>query len=359
MTLHTYNPNPNAFVGFMRKVYRPIGFKKGYNFVLWFIFSGAFFGFLLARLTYLDINGKFKEGTAPGEWYYYKENFYKIGITLHLATLIPGGLLAILQFVPFIRYKATLFHRINGYIVILLLILLNVGALMIGRHAFGGTMATQGLVGTLAIATLGSAFLAYINIKRLQIDQHRAWMLRCWVYAGTIITTRIILILSAIIVSSIGGFYIAMPCKQLSYMGGDASNYPACAADSNGYTAVEANFNDPQGVEEVAAAMQMSFGMAGWIALMLHVIGIEVYLKLTPAENERLRQVSYERQLERGFNHPGRAGLTVDRLGDAEEWKPRIAETAKETKEETSDHEPTGFRQAPEQTVQQHSLGWR
>jgi hypothetical protein len=35
------------------------------------------------------------------------------------------------------------------------------------------------MVGVLAIMTIISASLAYINIKRLQIDQHRAWMLRC------------------------------------------------------------------------------------------------------------------------------------------------------------------------------------
>lgn len=220
-------------------------------------------------------------------------------------------------------------------------------------------MATQGFVGTLAIAVLGSAFLAYINIKRLQIDQHRAWMLRCWFYAGSIITMRLIMILSAIIISSIGGYYIAMPCQQLSYMGGNASTYLACVADPNGQTAVLANFNVPKGVEQVAASMQTSFGMAAWIAFALHVLGIEIYLKLTPAEGERLRQVSYERQLERGFSHPGRAGLTVDRLGDAEEWKPRTTSTTKTVKEISSDNESMDRLQAPEQAAQRSRLGWQ
>lgn len=43
---------------------------------------------------------------------------------------------------------------------------------------------------------------------------------------------------------------------------------------------------------------------------------------LTPAEHERLRNVSYQRQLEAGMKNPGRAGLTVDRFGDAEKWIP-------------------------------------
>lgn len=41
--------------------------------------------------------------------------------------------------------------------------------------------------GVLAISSLGSAVLAYYNIKVLQIDQHRAWMLRAWTYAASII----------------------------------------------------------------------------------------------------------------------------------------------------------------------------
>ena len=39
MTLHVHNPNPNAFVRHARKIYNPIGFNKGYNFVLFFIVS--------------------------------------------------------------------------------------------------------------------------------------------------------------------------------------------------------------------------------------------------------------------------------------------------------------------------------
>lgn len=183
-------------------------------------------------------------------------------------------------------------------------------------------MATQALVGTLAIATTVSAILSYYNIKRLQIDQHRAWMLRVWFYAGSIITLRLIMAISALIIGQIGGFFIAMPCKQIAYMGGNATAYPNCAADPSGQTAVLANLAAPQSVEQAAAGLQITFGMAGWLALMMHAVGVEIYLALTPAEGERLRKVSYERQLERGLSHAGSSGLTVDRLGDAEKWTP-------------------------------------
>lgn len=137
---------------------------------------------------------------------------------------------------------------------------------------------------------------------------------------------RIIMILAAMIISRIGNYYIAMPCEQIASMGGDPTIYPNCAADTHGQTAVVANIVNPTAVEQVAASLQTSFGMAGWLAFLMHAVGVEIYLALTPAEGERLRQVSYERQLERGFLHPGSAGLTSDRLGDAEEWKPRPTE---------------------------------
>ena len=52
---------------------------------------------------------------------------------------------------------------------------------MIARYSVGGDLAIQSFVGTLAIMTTVGLLLAYYNIKKLQIEQHRAWMLRVWV----------------------------------------------------------------------------------------------------------------------------------------------------------------------------------
>lgn len=134
---------------------------------------------------YLDIDGQFHKGTAPSEWLIYSEGLYRYGITIHLSACLPAGLLMVWQFLPIIRYRALILHRINGYIVILLVFVSNAGALMIARRAFGGTILTQTGVGVLAIMITISVTMAYYNIKRLQIDQHRAWMLRTMFYMGT------------------------------------------------------------------------------------------------------------------------------------------------------------------------------
>ncbi|KAL8923018.1 MAG: hypothetical protein Q9208_004830 [Pyrenodesmia sp. 3 TL-2023] len=295
------------------------------------IFAGAITGFSLARLSYLSISGSasssFASGAAPGEWYWYSQRFYRLGITIHLATILPAGLLMVWQFIPVIRHKFLLFHRINGYLVISLVIISNVGALMIARRAFGGSLPTQAGVGVLVIISTVSIALAYYNIKRLQIDQHRAWMLRAMFYLGTIITLRIIMILAALIASTMSYYDTIMTCGELLSIIGTSQQvnalYPQCGQPGSTVDTraiVQAKFGDQQ--EQVGSALRLSFGMAVWMALFLHAAGVEIYLNLTPRESNRLRQVSYEKQLEKGLSPAGSAGLTSDRWGDAEPWQP-------------------------------------
>ncbi|KAI0411787.1 hypothetical protein F5X98DRAFT_380427 [Xylaria grammica] len=329
-------PPANAFVASARKVYNPVGFSKGYNFILWFIFVGALFAFGLARLEYLDFWGVFcskdgNGGALPGECFYYtRPGRFQIGIILHLATVVPGSILACFQFVPVIRHKLIIVHRINGYIVVLLSVAGTAGALTIARHSAGGGVDVQVFVGILAILFVGALALAIINVKRLQIEQHRAWMIRAWAFGGVIITTRLGLFVGAIVVSAFGGYYYPQPCDKVNYALGSQdvtlSFYPECASFFSGknfdqHALVKANFNGDNAIE-VGTALNIVFGPAAFLALALHIIAAEVYLHLTPVEHERLRNVSYQRQLEAGMKHPGSAGLTSDRLGDANKWAP-------------------------------------
>ena len=291
-------------------------------------------GFTLARLSYLKIAGGAKSGfaggAAPGEWYWYQKGSYRVGITIHLGCILPAGFLMVWQFLPIIRHKLLILHRLNGYTIIILVLISNAGALMIARRSFGGSLETQAGVGTLVIITTISLCMAYYNIKRLQIEQHRAWMLRAMFYLGTIITLRLIMILSALTITSLQTYYNTMTCGEISFI--ERKNptfnigkyYPACNSPNSTVddaVVVKAKYGSKQ-PEQIGAALDMSFGMAMWLAIIMHVAGVEIYLALTPRETERLRQVSYEKQMERGFARPGSAGLTVDRWGDAEPWTP-------------------------------------
>ncbi|KAF4436111.1 hypothetical protein FACUT_6683 [Fusarium acutatum] len=324
-------PPANTFVAKARKVYNPIGFSKGYNFILWCIFAGAMFGFALARMMFLNYNSIYcnpnstGNGAGPGEcWSYNRKDHYKIGIKMHLYTIIPASFLVVFQFVPFIRYKALLFHRMNGYIVVVLAVIGTVGAIIIAPVAFGGSLSVRAAVGLMSIMFLGALFLAIWNIKTLQLEQHRAWMLRAWFYAGSIITLRIIMIISAMVMSKNPSFRLPMQCAKVASFYDDTKSliakYPTCQ-DPNAWVAVQGDMSG-EGTENIASALSLGFSMAIWLALAIHAIGIEVYLHLTPAETERLRKISFQRQQERGSKNPGSSGLTSDRLGDAETWCP-------------------------------------
>jgi hypothetical protein len=300
-------------------------------------------GFTLARLSYLNIAGTAKSSYAksavPGEWYWFSTGAYRIGITIHLGAILPAGFLMVWQFVPVIRHKLLIFHRINGYVIILLVFIGNAGAIMICRRAFGGTLDTQAAVGLLMIITTTSICLAYYNIKRLQIDQHRAWMLRAVFYLGTIITLRIILIISANITTMLNSYYTTMSCDDITFMYGSripvTHFYPQCSSPNStvdDLVIVHANIRSGR-PEQIRASLGMSFGMALWLAIFMHLVGVEIYLALTPRESNRLRQVSYERQMERGFKNAGSAGLTSDQWGDAEAWRPMRDVAASETKD--------------------------
>ncbi|KLJ09225.1 hypothetical protein EMPG_15346 [Blastomyces silverae] len=75
---------------------------------------------------------------------------------------------------------------------------------------------------------------------------------------------------------------------------------------------------------QIGANINLSFGLALWLALFLHIVGVEIYLQLTPRESQRLRMVSYERQKQAGYANPGNAGLVVQKFGDAEPWAPSV-----------------------------------
>ncbi|KJZ72500.1 hypothetical protein HIM_08169 [Hirsutella minnesotensis 3608] len=329
-------PPANAFVAYARRIYNPVGFSKGYNFILWFIFGGALTGFVLARFMFLNVDGILcgpnPGGALPGECYYYKQGIARIGIILHLAGILPAGLLAVFQFVPVIRHKVLIIHRISGYIIILLSIVGVVGIFLVARHGLGGGLDMQSAIGFGAIVFVVCKAIAFYNIKVLQIEQHRAWMLRAWVIASFIITMRIMGSIMANIVGRGGSeYYSVTPCYVVDNMfRGNQSAvegyYPDCrayysGANPNVHVTVHADITTSR-PDETATAFNKSWGPSAFLAILIHTLAVELYLRLTPAEAERLRRVSYQRQLEAGMKKPGNAGLTVQRLGDAEPWFP-------------------------------------
>ena len=311
-------------------LHRSFGYNKSYNFILFVIFAGSLLGFTLARFQFLSIADRFAKGASPGSWFWFRSGIYRVGITLHLATILPCGFFVIFQFVPIIRHRLLWIHRINGYTIIILLLLSNIGVFMIARRSFGGGLDTQAGVSLLSIITTVSVSMAYYNIRRLQIDEHRAWMLRTMFYMGSIVTIRLILGAGAAITSALSSYHSVWSCAQIAFTwkfnrqeGNYLNTYPMCEGSMANatYVPVKADLGAANVIQN-GASLELSFGMAVWMAMFLHGVGVEIYLRLTPRESERLRMVSYERQLAAGYTNPGSAGLVVEKFGDANPWVP-------------------------------------
>jgi len=259
---------------------------------------------------------------------------YRIGITLHLASCLPAGFLIVWHFVPSIRRNFLLFHRINGYVIITLVSVSNVGGLTIVRRSFGGDISIQTAAVMLVVLTTFGIAMGFINIKRLQVDQHRPWRLRTMFYLGMIISDRILMIISAMITSTIRSYFLVMNCDEISFIVRDDINdipnytrqtYPGCFIDPSNTSlfspsiildnkvAVQATILSDK-TEGTGAAFRLTFGSSLWLAILLHLVWLELYLALTPRESYKLRQVAFRKQLVAGMRKPGSAGLIPERL---------------------------------------------
>jgi hypothetical protein len=93
--------------------------------------------------------------------------------------------------------------------------------------------------------------------------------------------------LSAITISPTREFYTVRTCGQIdNSLNGDRnatlSTYPDCASYYSGanpsqQAIVQANMSGNEA--EVSAALGINFGAAGWLALAIHAIGIEIYVR--------------------------------------------------------------------------------
>lgn len=312
----TKNPT-NVLAEAARKIYRTVGFTKWYNFWLWLIFGGGgLLYFSVARLKYIDFYGVFCGGSSgqgehdlasPGECFYHLiPGRYQLGIIIHLVCILPASILACVQFIPIARRKAMRLHRVNGWISTVLAIIGSIGSVVISPHSMGGGVDTISMVGTEGILFTTALVIGVVHAKRHNIAKHRAWMLRAWVIGGAIISMRHIMTITMVLASLNGGFYYAEPCDKISFvLGGEnatMASYPECAPffsgeDPSRHVAVHATVFTKDKVK-IAAAINMVFGMAGWVAIVIHAVSIELYLHYESAG--------------RNTKKPGQAGVSAN-----------------------------------------------
>jgi hypothetical protein len=279
----------NGLISFYQSLSWLFGFKEKYSLVLFFICGGALLGFCLAR-AYMMNNRIMLQQTVPGEFRWFQLPMYRINYIIHIYLTIVGGILVGLQFMPAIRRKSVLLHRVNGYTCLILLIVGNISGGIISRRAFGGEINAQSAYYVLAIMLIFSALMGYWYVKK-NTRAHRKWMLRSVVYFSAIISARLIMLAARLIVTEIGTYYSLWRCDEVLYVLKDENvllqMFPQCTSptptDNGLYVAVHASVHE--GPLGTAAAVRVVQGMSLWLATILHMALVETYIRSTESEN--------------------------------------------------------------------------
>lgn len=169
-----------------------LGFQKSYNFLLFLLLGilGIMGQGLLnsPKLDYFNIfcrRNHLSKGlhAAPGECYYFRNGGRdQVGMMLHVYAVVPVCFLLVLQFVPVVRQRCILLHRVAGYAVLLLMGVAVGGGVMASPRSFGGELSWRALILVLGGMVAGGFGMAMGSIWRLKVEQHRAWMLRTWAW---------------------------------------------------------------------------------------------------------------------------------------------------------------------------------
>ena len=189
-----------------------------------------------------------------------------------------------------------------------------------------------------SIVTVGT-LKAYLSVKSHRLDEHRAWMIRIWVNMGSILTMRVFLIPIAVLISLLqkigapgANYYgmIELSCEQLFYIFHSGKQFKAMASKANFFdlygTSCLSNLavlNNPSALLKASsisladaydsfipgakvsiaadilarrrdlsvAALDVAFGPAFALAILLHIVLVERYLRNDTTEADRLRKL--------------------------------------------------------------------
>jgi len=152
-----------------------------------FILFATVIGFYPALYWTTDMHAGFLS-TKPESLL--RNNFWHSAFYTHLTF---GGLSLLTgwsQFSEWMRRKNIGFHRWLGKLYVLSVFVSGLAALYIAFYATGGLISSLGF-GGLAIAWLSATFLAYQNIRRRNIENHHAWMIRSYALTFAAVTLRL------------------------------------------------------------------------------------------------------------------------------------------------------------------------
>ncbi|KAJ7176390.1 hypothetical protein C8R43DRAFT_872881 [Mycena crocata] len=188
-------------------VYRSVswifGFREKYSLLNCVVWGGALVGFCLARSP--SMNPERTPTVLPPDTVFSIPTF-KINLFIHIYLSTIGGIFAVLQFLPVIRRKMVIIHRLNGYGVIFCLIVGNISGAIVARRSFGGEINAQSGYYILGLMIAFSGCMGVYNVKK-DTRRHREWMLRMVVYFAAAVSGRLIMLAASEIITRIGTYY--------------------------------------------------------------------------------------------------------------------------------------------------------
>jgi len=264
-----------------------LGFRERFSLIFFIVFGGALVGFVLARSRSLDPNN-FPSQLRLGEPFWATREPWKGFLAAHVVLSFCGSILVVWEFVPAILRHYVTFHRINGYVSLILLFPATLCGAVVGRHAVGGDIGNQSGLYVLSILTSYYGFEGIRTVR--EVRRHRRWMLRFASLLGVVITMRLIIFCADEIITYIGSYYSLWKCDQLLYVIGNFNDYPSClAAQKVGGNLAQVQVAIHASTREApinnASARRATSPMAIWLALIIHMIGSEIYIRATESAN--------------------------------------------------------------------------
>jgi len=254
------------------------------------VFGGAIVGLVLVRCRSLRPDS-YGYQLIPGEAFWANREPWKVYMAIHVIFSFVGVLLLPWQYIPAIQEHHMLLHRINGWAALAILFPATLFGTVVSRKAFGGDIANQAGFYILGILT---GLYALEGMRTVHdIPQHRRWMLRFGALVGAVVTERIIILCAKQIITDIGSYYALWRCDELLYVVGQSQlgAYPLCLSTQEaggilGHVQVAVHASTREAPINNASARRVNSGMAIWTALIIHMIGAEIYIRVTEGANQ-------------------------------------------------------------------------
>ncbi len=98
----------------------------------------------------------------------------------------------VFQFLPSIRFKFKLFHKVTGLVYIISCVLGGISGLLLAINSNSGKIAAWGF-GLLAVAWIYTTLTGFLSIYLKRVSLHREWMIRSYALTLAGVTLRLYL----------------------------------------------------------------------------------------------------------------------------------------------------------------------